>query len=192
MTAMAAPAKPLRRAAFLDRDGTLIRDANFMRDPSDVVLLPGVPDALARLAKAGYALVVVTNQSGIARGLLTERDYDAVRQRLDELLAERGLALTASYHCPHHPDITGPCECRKPGTLLHRRAADEHGLDLARSVFLGDRWRDVAPTIAFGGQGILIPTADSPEAEIAQAKSEATVARDIEHAVALVVGAHDG
>ena len=192
MTAPVDSAKPPRRAAFLDRDGTLIRDANFLRDPEDVVLLSGVPAALTRLAKAGYALVVITNQSGIARGLLTESDYDAVRRRLDALLAERGVTLTESYHCPHHPDITGDCECRKPGTLLHRRAAEEHGLELAQSVFIGDRWRDVAPAIAFGGHGILIPTAESPEPEIAQAKAEATVARDLEHAVALVVGAHQG
>jgi histidinol-phosphate phosphatase family protein len=177
-----------RRAAFLDRDGTLIRDANYLSDSSKVELLPGVIDAVLRLQTAGFALVVVTNQSGIARGLLTEADYERVRTRLDELLAERGVRLTASYHCPHHPDANGPCECRKPGTLLHRQAAAEHGLDLARSIFLGDRWRDVEPALTLGGRGILIPNAETPAEEVEEATRRARVIKSLGAAVALVVG----
>jgi D-glycero-D-manno-heptose 1,7-bisphosphate phosphatase len=180
------------RAAFLDRDGTLIRDAHFLRDPAQVELLPGVADALTQLADAGFALVVVTNQSGIARGLLTEADYEAVRARLDALLAAQGVALTASYHCPHEPERSGPCECRKPGTLLYRRAAADHGLDLTRSVFLGDRWRDVAPGRALGGRGILIPGPDTPAEDRVKAGRDAEVAADLATAIALVVGPHRG
>lgn len=182
----------LRRAAFLDRDGTLNEDAHYLRDPDTVRLLPGVVDALRRLAAAGFALVVVTNQSGIARGLITPAQYDAVRARLDALLAEAGITLTATYHCPHHPEVGGECACRKPGTALHREAAATHGLDLTRSVYVGDRWRDVAPAIALGGSGILVPGPDTPPEEIAQARAEAAVAKDLAHAVALVVGAHAG
>lgn len=185
----------LRRAAFLDRDGTLIRDAHYLRDPQDVEVLPGVIAALRRLHKEGFALVVITNQSGIARGMLTEADYEAVRARLDALLAEHELALTASYHCPHLPDLTGPCECRKPGTLLHRQAAREHGLDLATSVFIGDRWRDVAPAVEFKARGYLIPgpntTAEDRE-RAADATDRVEFATDIESAAALVVGPLQG
>jgi D-glycero-D-manno-heptose 1,7-bisphosphate phosphatase len=185
----------LRRAAFLDRDGTLIKDAHYIRDPADVELLPGVTGALERLQKQGFALVVITNQSGIARGMLTEADYEAVRARLDALLAEKGVTLTASYHCPHLPDITGPCECRKPGTLLHRTAAADHGLDLALSVFIGDRWRDVSPAVEFGARGYLIPgpntTAEDRELS-ADARDRVEFTKDIESAAALVVGPLQG
>lgn len=180
------------RAAFLDRDGTLIRDAHYLSDPAKVELLPGVPDALKQLADAGFALVVITNQSGIARGLLTEAEYEAVRERLDTLLAAEGVVLTASYHCPHEPERSGPCECRKPGTLLHRRAAEDLGIDLTRSLYLGDRWRDVAPGRALGGRGILIPGPNTPAEDRLKAEREAEVAPDIASAVALVVGPHRG
>jgi histidinol-phosphate phosphatase family protein len=178
------PAAPV---AFLDRDGTLIRDAHYLRDPAQVELLAGVPDALRKLGDAGYATVVVTNQSGIARGLLSEQDYVAVRARLDALLHDEGITLTASYHCPHHPEFSGPCECRKPGTALYRRAAAEHSLDLSRSVAFGDRWRDIAPALALGGRGVLVPSADTPADEVERARSDAMVARTLGDAVALVL-----
>lgn len=177
-----------RRAVFLDRDGTLIVDAQYLRDPAQVELLSGVANPLHQFRDAGFALVVVTNQSGIARGMFTESDYEAVRSRLDELLAAKDVKLTASYHCPHYPEITGACECRKPGTLLHRRAATEHQIDLARSVFIGDRWRDVAPAIAFGGRGILVPNRRTPPEEVLQARAEALVVPTLADAAALVVG----
>lgn len=179
----------LRPAAFLDRDGTLIHDAHYLRDPALVRLLPNIAAPLARLRRAGYALVVITNQSGIARGLLTEQDYAAVRDRLDALLAEEGVTLDGSYHCPHEPARSGPCECRKPGTLLHRRAASDLALDVNRSLFIGDRFRDVAPALALGGRGILVPGVDTPSDEISRAEREATVARSLHDAVALVLDA---
>lgn len=177
----------LRPAAFLDRDGTLIHDAHYLRDPAHVRLLPDVVAPLRRLRDAGYALVVITNQSGIARGLLTEQDYLAVRDRLDALLAADGITLDASYHCPHEPERSGPCECRKPGTLLHRNAARDLGLDVTRSVFIGDRFRDVAPALALGGRGILVPSVDTPSDEISRAERDAELATTLAHAVALVL-----
>lgn len=190
----AAPASSTgaRPAAFLDRDGTLIRDAHYLRDPSLVELLPGVPAALRALHEAGYALVVITNQSGIARGIISVAEYEAVRERLDALLAAEGIGLLASYHCPHHPDHGSPCECRKPGTLLHRQAAAEHRLDLARSVFIGDRWRDVQPGLTLGGRGILVPSVDTPEAELERARRDALVAPSLGDAATLVVGRPSG
>lgn len=178
----------LRPAAFLDRDGTLIHDAHYLRDPALVRLLPDVAAPLRRLADAGYALVVITNQSGIARGLLTEMDYQAVRARLDALLAAEGVTLDASYHCPHEPERSGPCECRKPGTLLHRTAARDLGLDLVRSLYIGDRFRDVAPALALGGHGILVPSADTPGDERERAARETELAPTLHDAVARVLG----
>jgi histidinol-phosphate phosphatase family protein len=161
-----------RRAAFLDRDGTIIRDANYVRDPADVVLLPGATEAIRRLNAADVAVIIVTNQSGIARGYLSDADYELVRARLDDLLAAEGVKVEATYMCPHHPDITGPCECRKPGTLLYRQAMAAHDLDGARSVFIGDRWRDVAPAAAFGGRGILLDVESTPADDLARAQRE--------------------
>ena len=148
-----------RPAVFLDRDGTLIEDLGYLRDPRAVRLLPGIGAALARLDRAGLPAVVVTNQSGIARGLLSEAQYRETERRLDDLLAIEGVALAGHYFCPHLPEITGPCGCRKPGTLLYRRAAVELGLDLAASWWVGDRARDVLPARVLGGRGILLAAA---------------------------------
>lgn len=176
-----------RPAAFLDRDGTLIHDAHYLRDPALVRLIDGVPAELRRLADAGYALVVITNQSGIARGLLSAADYEAVRAKLDALLAREGVTLDASYHCPHEPGISGPCECRKPGTLLYRQATERFALDPARSVFIGDRWRDVAPGLQLGGLGILVPSVNTPADDRERASIEARVALTLHDAVSLVL-----
>lgn len=151
-----------RAAVFLDRDGTLIEDTGYLARADQVRLLPGAAEAVRRLRAAGYAAVVVTNQSGIARGLLTEADYAATAERLASLLAAEGASLDAQYHCPHLPQITGPCECRKPGTLLYRRAAAELDLDLRESWWIGDRSRDVEPAAALGGRGLLLGR-DAPD-----------------------------
>ncbi len=179
----------LRRAAFLDRDGTLIRDHHYPRDPDLVEILPGVPEALKRLVQAGYLLVVITNQSGIARGLLTEADYQLVRGRLDALLAAKGVTLDASYHCPHETTISGPCECRKPGTGLHRQAAREMGIDLAKSISVGDRWRDVAPALELGFPGWLVPSHNTPAGDIERARELGVLQLALGDVVSLVLDA---
>jgi histidinol phosphatase-like enzyme len=92
-----------------------------------------------------------------------EGAYYAVMARMKELLAPSGVTILADYFCPHLPEISGPCECRKPGTLLFRQAAKEHGLDLARSWYLGDRWRDVEPALTLGGRGLLVGAAEGSE-----------------------------
>lgn len=178
-----------RPALLLDRDGTLIHDAHYLRDPAQVHLLPGAVEMVRAFQQAGWALVVVTNQAGIARGLITEAQYEAVRTRLDALLAAEGITLDLSLHCPHHPDFTGPCACRKPGTALHEAARDQLGLDLSRSVWIGDRWHDLAPAHVFGGRGILIPSVDSPADEVVRAEREAEVAQSRDEIVTRVLGA---
>jgi histidinol-phosphate phosphatase family protein len=159
-----------RPAAFLDRDGTIIHDAKYVRDPRDVALLPGAADAIRRLNANGIAVIVVTNQSGIARRYLTESDYDAVRARLDTLLAAEHARIDATFMCPHYPAITGACECRKPGVLLYHTAIDAHTLDPTRSLFAGDRWRDVEPGVTLGGYPVLLDADSTPADDRARAK----------------------
>ena len=176
-----------RPAAFLDRDGTLIEDRHYLRDPDGVRLLPGAAEAVGRLNRAGVAAVLITNQSGIARGLLTEAEYAATATRLNQLLGERQAHLDAAYHCPHLPDISGPCDCRKPGPLLYQRAARDLGLDLSRSWWIGDRMRDVEGARAWSGRGILLlASAGAEERERAGREGWAT-AVDLAAAVGLVL-----
>lgn len=156
-------------AAMLDRDGTICLDTDYLRDPAIVGLLPGAAAAIRRLSAAGIPSVAITNQSGIARGIISLAQYRAVRERIDTLLAAEGAVLLDSLACPHHPDITGPCACRKPGTALYERAAASHGLDLSRSAFIGDRYRDVAPAQAFGARAWLVRSAVTSDADVARA-----------------------
>ena len=175
-----------RRAVFLDRDGTIIEDTGFLADPAAVRLLPGAAEAIARLNRADLPAILVTNQSGIARGLLDEAAYTRVARRLDELLSAGGARLDAQYHCPHHPDFTGPCECRKPGPLLYRRASADHGLELARSWGVGDRVRDVVPAERFGGHGLLVGHPSRDELTSAAA-ARFPVVRDLAAAVDVIL-----
>lgn len=147
-----------RSAVFLDRDGTVVADADYLADPEKLVLIPGATEAIRRLKRAGLAVVLVTNQSGIARGLYTKADYHAVANRLERVLREAEASVSATYYCPHHPDFTGPCECRKPGIALYRQAAVELGVDPATSFYVGDKLTDLLPARALGGEGILVRT----------------------------------
>ena len=145
-------------AVFLDRDGTVMEDAHYIKSPSQVKLLPGAAAAVKRLNDAGVKVIVVTNQSGIARGLFTVEDYEKVRQQFETLLAEQGARIDASYFCPHHPDSTGPCDCRKPGTKMFEDAIRDWKIDSSKTAYVGDRWRDVAASRTLGGRGILVPS----------------------------------
>ena len=178
-----------RPALFVDRDGTIIHDAHYLHDASQVVLLPGAVDFLRAFADAGWLIVVVTNQSGIALGKVTEQNYLAGRARLDELLAEQGITLSVTKHCPHHPDVSGPCRCRKPGTLMYEQARDALGIDFTASVFVGDRWRDVAPALELGGRGFLIPSPDTPEADTARAARDAELVPNLAEVTARILRA---
>jgi D-glycero-D-manno-heptose 1,7-bisphosphate phosphatase len=145
---------------FIDRDGTIIEDAGYLGDPAGVRLIPGAAEALARLNAAGIPVVVVTNQSGIARGYYGWDQYRAVKARLDSLLAREGARIDATYVCPHHPTVTGPCTCRKPGPRLFEEAAEALRIELGRAVWIGDRMSDVEPALTFGGRGALVLTGE--------------------------------
>ena len=154
-----------KAAVFLDRDGTIIEDVGYLRDPADIELLPGAALAIGRLNQTDLFVIVVTNQSGIARGLLTTQQYRATQERLDQLLGLEGAGIDAHFFCPHYPELSGPCECRKPGPLLYRQAAERFGIDLSRSWWVGDRLRDVLPAKTFGGRGILVGETEVEGAE---------------------------
>ncbi|HUK22901.1 MAG TPA: HAD family hydrolase [Gemmatimonadales bacterium] len=147
-----------RAAVFLDRDGTLVDDPGYLHEPALVRLLPGVAEAVRRLNERGFVVVTVSNQAGIARGLYDEAAYQAVQRRMTELLAEAGAHIDAMYFCPHHPDFTGPCDCRKPGVQLFQAAARDLDLDLSESFWVGDRLSDVLPAAELGGRGFLVET----------------------------------
>jgi histidinol-phosphate phosphatase family protein len=160
-------------ALFIDRDGTLIADAHYLSDASLVRLLPEAARAVQRANAASVPVIIVTNQSGIARGLITPAQYEATRDRTVALLAAEGAHITATYHCPHWEGVTGPCDCRKPGLGMYKQAARDHGLDLAQSAYIGDRWRDVQPAISTGGVGVLVPGIESPAQDVELARSSA-------------------
>lgn len=154
-----------RAAVFLDRDGTLVEEREYLADPEGVTLVPGALEALRALADANVPVVIVTNQSGIARGLYTEADYHAVAARVQAVLEDAGVPPAATLYCPHHPDFTGPCPCRKPGTGMHREAAAALGLDVSRAYYVGDKASDVRPVLELGGTGILVRTGYGREHE---------------------------
>jgi len=151
----------LRPAAFLDRDGTLMEDTGYIGDPRRVRLLPKVPEALLALERAGFARIVVTNQSGVARGMFGEPDVLDVHRELGRQLAAHGATIDAFYYCAHLSD----CDCRKPATGLALRAVREGSLALESSVVFGDRGTDIGLAQNLGIPGILVnaaPRYDGP------------------------------
>jgi D-glycero-D-manno-heptose 1,7-bisphosphate phosphatase len=176
----------LRPAVFLDRDGTVIYDREYLDDPAGVELLPGAGPAIARWNRAGIRVVLVTNQSGIGRGFFTEEAFFATQRRLAQLLRAHGARLDAAYHCPHAPDHQPPCDCRKPATGLYRRAADEHAIDPRRSFFIGDRPRDILAAVELGGTPLLVrPAGTLPDDE--PVPGDTHVIRGLDEAVGIVL-----
>jgi len=148
--------KTLPAAVFLDRDGTMIEDAHYIKSPDLVKLLPGAAEAVKRLNDANIPVIVVTNQSGIGRGFITMDEYNAVRSRFHGLLAERGAHIDATYFCPDRPDDPNPSGCRKPATKMFEDAIRDFKLDASNVAYIGDRWRDVSASKKLGGRGIMI------------------------------------
>jgi D-glycero-D-manno-heptose 1,7-bisphosphate phosphatase len=148
--------RPLRRALFVDRDGTLNPDLKYLRDAERLEVYRGVIEGLRILRSHGYRVVCVTNQSGIERGYYTEADVARIHARLNEILARGGVAIDRFYYCPHAPE-TG-CECRKPGTKLFRDAARDLGLAWAPSAIIGDRVLDIEAGERLGLCTVLVPS----------------------------------
>lgn len=149
----------MKRGLFLDRDGTLMVDTGYVRDPADVTLLAGVAEGLRAAKEMGFELVVVSNQSGVGRGIITMEQLEAVQRRFEELLGEQGVALDHVELCLHRPDEG--CACRKPLPGMLVSAARLRGIDLRRSVMVGDRPTDVAAGRAAGCATILVGSGDA-------------------------------
>lgn len=144
------------KAVFLDRDGTLNKDTGYLCNYKDWRWLTGVREGLSALSQAGYLLVIVSNQSGIARGFYREEDWWRVSERINQDLASYGIRIDAFYFCPHHPDFTGECECRKPRPGMIFRSARELDIDLNQSWLIGDKDTDIQAALAAGCQPIYL------------------------------------
>ncbi|KKL58604.1 hypothetical protein LCGC14_2223690, partial [marine sediment metagenome] len=155
------------KCVFLDRDNTIIEDPGYLTDPAAVKLLPGVDLALKSLAQAGFKLVMVTNQSAIARGLLTEEGLERVHDEMTRQLADRGTGLDAIYYCPYHPNGAIPkfskeSDLRKPNPGMILKAANEHDIDLSQSWMVGNSYRDITAGLRAGCKTILINSSVRP------------------------------
>lgn len=150
-----------RRAVFLDRDGTIARDVSYCRSPEEFQLLPDAGKAIRLMNRAGLLVVVVTNQSGIARGFLTIQTLEAIHEKMRRELGISKAQIDAIYVCPHHPDAG--CPCRKPGIALFRRASQELRVSLEESYMVGDRMLDVLSGRSAGARAILVRSGHKPE-----------------------------
>ncbi|MDB4470695.1 D-glycero-beta-D-manno-heptose 1,7-bisphosphate 7-phosphatase [Deltaproteobacteria bacterium] len=153
----------LRPAVFLDRDGTINVEKDYLIDPAEFDFIPGVPAALKKLQDAGYLLVVVSNQSGVARGYFSEEQVDKLHQHMVAMLTEAGVSLDGIYFCPHHPsaglgDYLQNCNCRKGKPGMLQRAAVELDIDLQKSYMVGDKVADIQAGHAVGCKTILVCT----------------------------------
>ncbi|MEA5113273.1 MAG: D-glycero-beta-D-manno-heptose 1,7-bisphosphate 7-phosphatase [Geobacteraceae bacterium] len=182
----------LRKAVFLDRDGVVNVDKGYIYRREDFQFLPRVPEAIGLLNKAGYLVIVVTNQSGIARGFYTLDDVTRLHDHVDAELAHHGSRIDAYYLCPHHPDHGpdgrgGECLCRKPLPGMLLEAAADLSVDLSRSFMVGDKLSDVEAGLAAGCSPILVGGDEDGTAQDARRRG-AAVCSDLMGAVELIVG----
>jgi D,D-heptose 1,7-bisphosphate phosphatase len=149
------------RAVFLDRDGTIAPDVHYCRRPEDFTLFEDVPISIKKLNKSGYKTVLITNQSGIARGYFTEKTLAMIHKKMKDELAAAGACIDAIYYCPHHPDEH--CDCRKPGTALFLKAAKDLNIDLFSSFMIGDTEKDISAGKEAGCKTVLVTTGPKTE-----------------------------
>jgi histidinol-phosphate phosphatase family protein len=181
-----------RRAIFLDKDGTLVHDVPYNVDPEKICLTSGAAAGLRALCRQGYRLIVVSNQSGAARGYFAPSALEGVRRRPHELLAADGVALDGFYWCPHHPkgvvpELAVACECRKPAPGLLFRAARELGIDLRASWLVGDILDDVEAGRRAGCRTVLLNNGHETRWEWGPYRQPDTVAADLEEAARLIL-----
>jgi D-glycero-D-manno-heptose 1,7-bisphosphate phosphatase len=195
------PEESVRRpAVFFDRDGTLTVENDWVRSPRDLVLLDGALDAVRDLEHAGYAVVLITNQSAVARGMISEEQLVAIHADLASRFERAGARLDGIYSCPHHPSegrapYRRECDCRKPKSGLIERAARELDLDVARSWIVGDAERDLLAGARLGIRGVLVGTGkgmSERERMIAGSAPPEHFAADARSAAALILAADQG
>ncbi len=184
---MASHGRP-RRAVFLDRDGTIVEEADYLVDLKDLKLLPGSAKAVARLRRAGFKTIVISNQSAVARGMLSLRGLARITRVLGRELAAKGAKIDAFYYCPHHPEAG--CACRKPGLGMIKKAARRFGLDLKSCFFVGDTTTDLLTARRAGMPGLLVKTGYGGKDGSYRVKPHKTF-KDLSAAAAWIV-AHEG
>lgn len=182
----------MRRAVFLDRDGTMLEEGNYVDRLDRLIFFPYTIDAIRMLNDERFAVVVVTNQSGVARGMYPESFVAAAHQHIDERLRAGGARVDGYYYCPHHPEgsvaeLRRDCECRKPrpGQLL--QAAKDLNLDLPQSFIVGDRWKDIEAGRAVGTRAVLVRTGYGREAEHEKPTDDTLVVDNLIQAVAWIL-----
>ena len=190
----------MTRAIFLDRDGTIIEEKHYLHRVEEVVIFPGAGRALAQLGRAGYRLFMVSNQSGVARGYHSCEDVEKVNSQLKVLLEAEGVRVDGFYYCPHHgkkgrvPEFTQDCRCRKPSPGMAEQAAFECGLDLRRSVVVGDSLVDVGLGRVIGARSILVRTGYGAglvqERRVQLERNGVEIADDLRSAVRLISHRH--
>ena len=186
----------MKPAVFLDRDGTMIEERGYLTPSSQMVVFPWTVDAIRLLRRAGFAVVVVTNQGGVARGWYTRDFVEETHRALAARLAAAGAPVDAWQYCPHHPEalideLRGPCRCRKPDIGMIEGPAQELGLDVSRSWVVGDSWRDVQLGHAAGAGSILVRSGHGAAMEanwLADAPRPMAVVDNLIAAAALILG----
>lgn len=185
----------VKRAVFLDKDGTLVHDVPYNVDPARIRLAPGAGAALRRLRQSGFRLFVVSNQSGVARGLFRESALAGVRERIAQLLARAAVALDGFYYCPHGPSPPGAppaCDCRKPAPGMLLRAAREHQLALERCWMVGDILDDVEAGRRAGCRTVLIDNGNETEWRFAPLRRPHWRAPGLAQAAGIILQRPDG
>ncbi len=156
-------AKKINRAVFLDRDGTINREVNYLHRREDLRLVPGTADALKLLGRMGFLRIIITNQSGIARGYYNHEALECIQNEILRRLKGQGADIEGFYHCPHHPmgkirEFAIKCDCRKPLPGMFLQAEKDFNLEMNRCWAIGDRIRDLIPAVNLGSRGILVLT----------------------------------
>ncbi len=147
----------MRKALFLDRDGVVNIEKNYLHKIEEFEFVEGIVEVCRAYAEKGYVIIIVTNQSGIARGMYTEADFQLLSRWMVDHFASLGITIEHIYHCPHHEEISGPCECRKPSPGMFLEAQRDFGIDMAASVMIGDNERDIEAAQRAGvGTNILL------------------------------------
>jgi len=186
----------MNRAVFLDRDGTINEEVGYLTDLSMLRLIPGASAAIKKLNESGFKVVVVTNQSGVARGYFTESFVQKTHERFLQMLRDAGARVDSIYYCPHHPTAGNPpysvaCECRKPGTGLIDRAARDLDIDVQSSYVVGDKWSDVELGQRTGAHTILVSTGfatdDAENVRLPHVAEPDFVAHDIREAADWII-----
>ena len=181
-----------KQAVFLDRDGTIIKDVHYLSNPKEIEFLPGAIEGIKKLNEAGFLVIVISNQSGIARGILSEDLLQTIDKTMHKLLLARGAHIDGSYYCPHHPEhgtypYNDECECRKPSPGMIIRAAKEKGIDLGRSSMIGDKPSDIEAGRRAGVKTVLVLTGLGTESKDKLERPTDRVASDLADAAAWII-----